>query len=691
MLTLDQLNEAQRRAVTHGEGPLLVLAGPGSGKTFTITQRIAYLIEECFVPPEQILVITFTRDAALSMQSRFQAQCPYPLPVNFGTFHSVFYHILRESHALQALQLLTEAQKRNFIIPIMEQCLSGEDRRKGSPAIREDAKAMLAAISYFKNTGDEAAAAKSLSKAWLPYFARVREQYGDRCRTCGRVDFDDMVFECRRLLQEDGDMRREWRNRFAHILMDEFQDINPMQYEAVGLLAKPPYNLFAVGDDDQAIYGFRGASPRCLAQFEEDYHADRILLDINYRSSSDIVRASSLMIGENRNRFSKGLRAPAEKCLPSGASVRLKAFTGAEDQYGYLIRQLMQWQEERGSEAGHGAEPECGGKAENGGSAAVLFRTNARMQEAAVRLKKAGINYRMREKVTSIYEHFIVKDIMAYLLLASGDRRRALFLQVMNKPVRYISREALGERETVEWDGVMGFYGRQDVPYRQRVLQELAKWRSQSERIGGMPLPLALQYICRAMGYGDYLKKLSGGNAERLQEWQALLEWLREDAGRHGTVKEWAESQTAYTESLQCKGTPRDMESAPKGGSCQSGAACQDDKRSVQLMTVHGSKGLEFDRVWIPDCNEKVFPHGSMPDEGACEEERRILYVAMTRAKEKLELLYLTGTRERPRLPSRFLNPLLVPYSSTSSSNSQLSRYSSKASATFSYSSSSSI
>lgn len=663
MFSPDSLNQAQRKAVTHGEGALLVLAGPGSGKTFTITRRIAYLIEARGVPPEEILVITFTRDAALSMQERFRAQCPRPLPVNFGTFHSVFYHILRESRSLESFRLLSESQKKNLLLPIMKQLISREEGQRQPLSLSGDAAAMLAAIGYYKNTGDEAAAGKKLDIQWRPHFAQIREWYGNQCKSFGGMDFDDMVFECRRLLGEDVGLRQRWQNRFTHILMDEFQDINPMQYAVVRLLAKPPYNLFAVGDDDQAIYGFRGADPRCLMQFVEDYHAPRILLNLNYRSNADIVEASSRMISENRNRFPKQLQALPGRQREPGRRVRLLEFPGPEEQYGYLVRQVREWQ-----------------SGEEGGDAAVLFRTNARMQEAAVRLKKAGIEYRMREKAVSIYEHFVVKDIMAYLKIAAGDCRRELFLQVMDKPARYIGREAVGGAETVDWDALADFYRRQDGPYGQKALQALMRWRAQSGRVKSMPLGLAVQYICRVVGYGDYLGQYSGGDGERLSQWQSLLEWLKEDAKNYNSAGEWEKSQKAYTESLQGKDVVRGR-----------GLPGEVPGKAVQLMTVHGSKGLEFDRVWIPDCNEKVFPHGSMPEEAVCEEERRIFYVAMTRAKEKLELLCLTGTRERPRLPSRFLKPLSQYYSSTSSSNSQLSRYSSKASATFSYSSSSSI
>lgn len=664
MLNLDSLNEAQRRAVMHGEGPLLVLAGPGSGKTFTITQRILYLIEVMKVLPEEILVITFTREAALSMQRRFMEQATRIYPVNFGTFHSIFFNILKSINPSRTREILRESQKKSLILPkIKGLCkVNPED-------VNQCVQEFLAAISYLKNTGKREEAVLKISEEKREQFDAIFYAYEKARAERGAIDFDDMVYECAKNLRENKQARAYWQGRFSHILMDEFQDINPMQYEVIRLLTTQSFNLFAVGDDDQAIYGFRGSKPACMKQFVEEYGAKQILLNINYRSFPSIVKASLQVISENKQRFEKDLQPYKMEKLHAIGQVVLKQFVEREEEYTYLLEKLGEWE-----------------NAEESETCAVLFRTNLQLQSFAASLKRRGISYEMKEKSISIYEHFIVKDIMAYLRIGAGEHSRDLFLQIMNKPVRMISREALGLGGEVSIDTIKAYYGRNDFregnySYAEKVGRAISLLEKQLDYLKKASPYLAVQYICKIMGYEKYLEeegRRQKGGQERLEEWVQILEWLKEEAKHYDNLQQWLKAQKDYEKEIKEAGNGRKSEGEKK-------------ESPVQLMTVHASKGLEFDRVFIPDCNEKVFPHGSMPDKESCEEERRIFYVAMTRAKKSLELLYLTGTKERPRLPSRFLNPLLENYSSTISSNSQLSRYSSKASATFSYSSSSSM
>lgn len=667
----DNLNEAQRQAVSHGPGPLLVLAGPGSGKTVTIVKRIQYLIKIMHVPPEEILVITFTKDAARSMQQRFTAQSDKSLPVNFGTFHSVFYHILLQSSvSREKMEILSESRKRSLICPVLKKIKQQNAASSFSADnLSAEAAEMLSAISYYKNTGDEEGALKKLRAEWKPYFGEILEFYRKEAAARRALDFDDMVYECGRMLGNDRERRENWQKRFSHILVDEFQDINPMQYQVLRLLTKPPYNIFAVGDDDQAIYGFRGSSPACLKRFEEDFGAKRVLLNLNYRSGKSIVEAANRVIAENGSRYAKELRA-ASRTQEAGQAVRLLQFQEREQENTYLRKEIA---------AFLNLEPEK--------SCAVLFRTNTYMQSFGAGLKKEGIPFVMREKAQNIYEHFVVRDVMAYLQFAGGDRRRALFLQFMNKPARFLRREALADMDRVDFGRLKSWYREWGGPRRLDGIEVLERLETQIKALKSMPPRLAVHYVRHAIQYERYLKEqASASGEERLQEWLDILDWLKEDGAGYETVSEWLEAQNKYIADMQGRGAPRNAAGAYS-------APFENPRNAVQLMTVHASKGLEFDRVWIPDCNEKTFPHGIMPDKEAVEEERRIFYVGMTRAKQSLELLCLTGTGERPRLMSRFLNPIAKDYSSSSmsSSNSQLSRYSSNASATFSYSSSSSM
>lgn len=693
-MDLRNANEPQKAAIMHLRGPCLVLAGPGSGKTYTITNRILYLLEQG-VPPESILVITFMKEAALSMQNRFQemaaadtppsdrfsTQHKPTYPVNFGTFHSVFYHILKASNALKSTKLLSNSEKKNLIFPILktygrqqEQSGAPQEGQEEAGSLSDDAAQILSAIGYYKNTMQMAAACEKVPVRWQAQFEAICREYALAVKKLGRLDFDDMLYECRMLLQENASIRNYWQNRFRYILIDEFQDINPVQYEAVKLLAARPYNIFAVGDDDQAIYGFRGSQPECLKRFEAEFHARQLLLDVNYRSQAEIVRASLAVIEENKDRFVKQLRAASE-CLEredmkteekmaeektteertmgekaTGKSSSIKegvgkgpvsvhAFSEKEAQYSHMQQAISR----------------C---LQRGESCAVLFRTNSYMQGFAARLKSADIPYEMKEKAASIYEHFIVQDIMAYLQIATGEGSREQLLRIMNRPSRYISREAVGEG-SVDLDKIEEYYRRAQVTemQRDRVRKELPRFRKQLQSVKSFTLRPGINYILKAMGYEQYLKEQAGTGTEKWQEWQDLLDWLKEDASKYSGVKEWKAFQEAYEKSLEQNRTqagPHPQKQGKKAGGRESGG-----KGKVHLLTVHGAKGLEFDNVWIPDCNEKIFPHGTMPDESTVEEERRIFYVAMTRAKKNLELLYLTGTKERPRQSSRFLNPLI--------------------------------
>lgn len=695
MPDLSKLNEAQRRAVTWGEGPLLVLAGPGSGKTTVIVNRILYLLERG-VPPESVLVITFTRDAALSMQQRFHKHSEKTQPVAFGTFHSVFYQILRESGDIRQRNLLKESQKKHIMTALLKQydaraeascaarretscgtqtagSVARQEGRGFDSSLADEAEKLLCAVSLYKNTGDFGRAEKLAPSGRQETFQRILRDYREAVKGAGALDFDDMIYECARLLQEREEIRKRWQRRFSHILIDEFQDCNPMQYETLKLLSGEPHSIFAVGDDDQSIYGFRGACPDILRRFAEEFHAGRILLNVNYRSRDRIVRDSLAVIEENRNRFPKDLRAAEQKTTEQSAareedagSLRVLAFEKREQQYAYLCEQMKIWYERQGTD---------------GKRCALLFRTNSYMQGVAVRLSSAGIPYVMKEKGKSIYEHFIVKDVMAYLLLASGEWRREHLLRVLNKPARYVSREAVGDGrsigEMIAWYRTEAGFGTGSGAGCRRAAEALEEMERRMKYLSRLSPALAVNYVLKGMHYEVFLQNAARKNREKLTEWGELLEWLKEDAGRFPDVREWRRAQEEYTQKMQEKGIPQRQET---------------EEGAIRLMSIHGSKGLEFDRVLVPDCNEHVFPHGNLPDEETVEEERRIFYVAMTRAKENLELLYLTGDKARPRLPSRFLNPLLHSSSSSiSSSNSQLSRYSSKASATCSYSASSSI
>ena len=614
----------------HGEGPMLVLAGPGSGKTFTITNRISNLITHFEVLPQNILVITFTREAASNMQRRFLASQNGICPVNFGTFHAIFYQMLLRSGCRQADTILTDSDKKHLMIPILKEYIKagGQTAFPGNDVLQEEAGKCLAAISFYKNTANPEKASKLLEEPYRHGFAQLLAEYERKRALTGKMDFDDMVYQCLKMLKERSEILAQWQERFQYILIDEFQDINPMQYEVIRLLGGKRANLFVVGDDDQSIYGFRGSEPSLMKRFLEDYPGcKQVLLDTNYRSRPCIVKASLKVIGENKNRFTKSLKAAGEDSRTRD-QVSVQSFVEKGEEYQYLTERLSTLGEEQLN------------------LSAVLFRTNAQMQGFAARLLKAGIPYVMKEKGSCIYDHFVMKDISAYFKVAGGDYRRSLFLQIMNKPYRGIRREVL-ERESVSFEDIRSYYREYALPRElPGLLIKLGELEDGLKRLGKLPPYLALLYLRKGMGYEAYLRRKALNDSDKLAQWMEMLELAAEELKAFSDYREWLAYQEDFRKALEKNNAgKRETKEAGEGG-------------GVHLMTVHASKGLEFDSVWIPNVNEGVYPYGRMQSQETIEEERRMLYVAMTRAKEYLELTFVTGTKERPRLKSRFLNPL---------------------------------
>ncbi len=608
----------------HGEGPMLVLAGPGSGKTTVIVNRILYLIKERQIPPEEILVVTFTKDAALSMQKRFMKEADGHFAVNFGTFHSIFYHIFRESCAGRSVPtLVTQSQKKSILTTLLKEKASSREKYYDMDAIKEDAETVLGAIGYYKNTRDEEAVLKKLPEVWKGDFRSIFEEFRRRMRKQGGLDFDDMVYECRELLLRDAERLKYWQKRFRYILVDEFQDINPLQYEVIKLLGAKHRNVFVVGDDDQAIYGFRGSKPACLRQFAEEFEAKQVILNANYRSTSEIVKVSGKVIGENKDRFVKECYAAGENAEIENI-VEIRVFKVSSEELAWINEEL---------------------KALSGENCAVLFRTNTQMQRLASVLTREGIPFAMRGQTGNPYDHFIAKDIMAYLQFAKGERSRELFFRIMNRPVRYLDREAVGEMNPVDLERLRMNYARRGRPTDSGAMQEIDALNQQLTALRRMSPGPAVIYLCKAVGYEAYLRK-KARSAEQLEEWLELLDFLKQEAVEYCNLDEWISAQRQLVEGKTdvWRGRHESQENQEK---------------FIHLMTVHVSKGLEFDRVIIPDCNEKTFPYGNMPDKETVEEERRIFYVGMTRAKKRLELLCVSGSKERPRVMSRFLNPII--------------------------------
>ena len=604
-------NQAQKKAVTHGKGPCLVLAGPGSGKTLTIVNRIKYLIEEYKVRPEEILVVTFTRFAAAEMKSRLcTLMGRKDLPVTSGTFHGIYYGILKWAYRMGQQNILSEEEKYQIL-------RAAVSREKMEIFDEEDFIQDLAAeIGRIKNNRidpDEFVSEKCSADA----FRNIYREYERQRKKLKKIDFDDMLVLCYELFASRPDVLAQWQKKFRYILIDEFQDINRIQYDVIRMLAKPEDNLFVVGDDDQAIYGFRGADSSLMFRFREDYPgAEQILLGMNYRSTANIVRNSLKVIGHNEKRFEKDLRAERD----NGACLHVQEVRDPNEEAQYILDEI-----EKRTEAG--VRPE---------DIAVLFRIHTDARPVVEALLERRISFQMKEHLPNLYNHFIAKDIQAYFRMALGERKRQDFLQVMNRPKRYIGRDSIAG-SAVSFEEMRKFYCDKEW-----MMNRIDQFEWDVKMLRKMAPYAAIQYIRKRIGYDDFLKDYAlTHNVNKADLFEVLSE-IEEAAKPYASLEEWFGHVQEYTEALRLKERQRSLK--------------QD---GVRLMTIHAAKGLEFDTVFLIEANEGRIPYKKAKTEQETEEERRLFYVAMTRAKEVLKICYVKTKNGKETSPSRFVEELL--------------------------------
>lgn len=591
----------QEKAICHIAGPAQILAGPGSGKTFVTVHRIRHLILEENIDPGHILVITFTKAAALEMQQRFftlmEGQKP---PVWFGTFHAIFYHILKQSAQYRGYTIITETERRKLIRQIIHM------HRRFCYLQEEDMEEILAVISNYKAGRKESSI--PIQKMTPDDVIFLLHEYQSYLQEFQQFDFDDLMQCCLTLLREDASCLAAWQAQFRYILVDEFQDISPVQYKIVKLLAAPEDNLFIVGDDDQSIYGFRGASPDSMMQFLADYpQAVQIPLAVNYRCHAEIVEVAGRVITENIKRLPKDIQAVHRKgdglelCMCPDEEALKKAF----------VEHLLQEQKE-----------------DTLTGSAIICRTNVACGLWAQVLHGAGIPYVMKEKKKNRFAHFVIRDIRAYLALGQGKYDRKYFLRIMNRPLRYLKRDSL-PAEKVDREELVKWY--QHMPAMQKTLNRLFQ---NLDCLADKRPHLQIRYIRKVIGYEGFLREKYG--AKQAQELVRVAEEFETFSRQFMTVDDMNDFIDHYTEVLQ---EPAEQ------------------NHGIALMTMHASKGLQFDTVYLPDCNEGQIPSARSVTQEEIEEERRMFYVAMTRARHKLCLLVHKGRTGKDG-PSRFLNSL---------------------------------
>ncbi|MDO4632343.1 MAG: ATP-dependent helicase [Eubacteriales bacterium] len=586
-----KLSEAQYKAVQHREGPALILAGPGSGKTTVITQRTKFLIEEYQIPPSNILVVTFTRAAATQMKQRFLTMCrKTSTPVRFGTFHSVFFEILKHAYHYTAANILGEEQKYTLIREIAAAfSLDTDDEAEMiKNLIREISTVkseQIALDHYYSSTVSE------------EVFRKIFTIYVHTLQQKNLLDYDDLMVYTWELLTQRPDILQGWQRRYRYILIDEFQDINQLQYRIIRLLAAPENNLFVVGDDDQSIYRFRGARPELMLNFKKEYpEAAEILLDENFRCSANITEAAATVIGRNITRFQKKIRA----VKPQGAPIEYQVFANETEECLGLIRNIQKFYR-----AGIPLE-----------EMAILFRNNTDARIPSQKLMEYNVPFRMRDALPNIYEHWIAQDMIAYLRAAQGDLSRKNFLRIMNRPKRYLSRECL-DQPTVDLERLRRYY---DDKYW--VVQRIDQLEADLRSLNRMKPFMAVKYIRQVMGYDDFLREYAEYRKMNADELLDVCDQVMQSADGHATLTEWFAHIEEYSEFL--KEHAKEQETLTQ---------------AVTLTTLHSAKGLEYRVVFIIDVNEGVIPYKKAIMTADIEEERRMFYVGMTRASEHL-LIY---------------------------------------------------
>ena len=589
-MELTNYSSNQKKAIEHGAGPLMVLAGPGSGKTFVITHRIKYLIEGSGINPAHILVVTFSRAAAKEMKDRFE-KLQGKSHVTFGTFHSVFFSILKTAYGFSAEQIASDELRYTLIKELIKKNeIVNEDINTLSGNLLNEIALIKQDNINIKNYYSNSIASDTFKKLYKEYEAELE--------TRNKLDFEDMLSLTYELLSERKDILTAVQNRYQYILVDEFQDINFLQYNIIKLMAGKKQNITVVGDDDQSIYRFRGARPEIMLGFERDFrNVSKVFLDINFRSTTQIVDASTKLISFNSKRFPKTFKANNG----SGAPVSVIEFKNPFAEVNSIIKDIKEYIK---------AEQDIN-------NIAVLYRTNLSPRLLIERMMKNNIPFTIRDSIPNLFEHWVSKDIISYIKLAINLGNKNDLLRISNKPNRYISRDSLSSSKA-NIETLFDYYD--DKSY---MIKRIIELREHLRTIKNLKPATALRYIRNVVGYDEYIEEYCDMNGIESDDCYTVLGDLENSASEFNTFSDWFVHMEEYKEEL--------IEARKKSN---------EDDIGVRLMTFHSSKGLEFDIVYIIDVNEGSIPYKKAKGADEIEEERRMFYVAMTRARHKLFICY---------------------------------------------------
>ncbi len=633
---IEDLNEAQRQAVCAPPGHALVLAGAGSGKTRVLVHRIAWLVRTEAVSPYSILAVTFTNKAAAEMRGRIEGLLALPVGGMWvGTFHSLAHRLLRmhwkDAGLPQTFQILDSDDQYRTIRRVLRDLQLDEAQWPPRQA--------QWFINSRKDEGQRPEHIEDFGDPFQKQMIRIYRAYEELCQRSGLVDFAELLLRAHELWLKNPRLLEHYRERFQHILVDEFQDTNAIQYAWIRLLAGQRSHVFAVGDDDQSIYGWRGARIENIQQFSRDFKgAHTVRLEQNYRSTGNILKAANALIEHNAERLGKNLwTADAD-----GEPIRRYAAFNERDEARFIVERMQDWVD------GGGSYRDC----------AVLYRSNAQSRVLEEALIQAGVPYRVYGGLR-FFERQEIKDAMAYLRLLANRRDDAGFERVVNTPTRGIgertvaaTRDYAREHNVTLWDAATVMVEQKRLPAR--AANALRGFLDLIEEMGAatasMELFEQMEHLIHHSGLRDHYKK------ERGEKGQARIENLEElvNAARYfeqGDIPEGAEEMDDVSAFI--------AHAALEAGEQQTSGG----EDGAQLMTLHSAKGLEFPLVFLCGVEEGLFPHKmSIEEAGRLEEERRLCYVGITRARQQLYLTHaearrLYGSETFPRR-SRFLDEI---------------------------------
>ena len=596
----------QEKAISSQARAVLVVAGPGSGKTTVLTERLVYLLKNA-ADSGSCLLLSFTRASSKEMSLRFRKRGLSGVSPHFSTIHALCLSLLKEGRGVGKENLVNLYEKMDWISRyFLEQGIAREEVEELLPNYCNQ-------ISYFKSITEEERLAflrEEKNENFLPLF-----QYYEMMRKKrSKLDFEDLLIEVLLELQKKTDLAELWKRRYTHILVDEFQDLSLIQYAILKGLAERGASLFVVGDEDQSIYGFRGASPDILFRFEKDFpFCEKIFLQDNFRSKEEIVELSSRLIGKNKERFRKNLFGR------QGRGGRAKYYiveSTAEE--GRLIAEHVE------TCLKEGCRPE---------EIAILFRSKNQIPALLPEFLERNIPVVVYEEVNNVFQHFIGKDILAYLRLGMNPENGSDLIQILSKPYRGLRREKILHENT-------GLKDLRDSVKTDREHRAVAALEMQLRTLSKLSPKEAVLFIRKEIGYEKYLEDFAKKKNRDFTEWWDGLEEITSMSENYPDLESFFRFITEFNRKALEKRR-------------------SEEGKGVRFMTYHSAKGLEFDEVFLPDCIEGVIPDGRAKKQGELEEERRSFYVALTRARKGIHI-YVTKTRySKKTVPSRFIPELL--------------------------------